>query len=68
MSKKALEAAAFSSVSASACITPAATAERWWTKKERVEVRAVPSVAPLKPYVNSKSRIGKEHAQTHLLN
>ena len=52
VSKKAPEAAAFSSVSASACITPAATAERWWTKKERVEVRAVPytvpSVAPLR--------------------
>ena len=52
VSKKALEAAAVSSVSASACITPAATAERWWTKKERVEVRAVPytvpSVAPLR--------------------
>ena len=46
VSRKLLEAAAFSSVSASACVTLAATAERWWTKKERVEVRAVPYTVP----------------------
>ena len=48
VSRKLLEAAAFSSVSASACVTLAATAERWWTKKERVVPYTVPSVAPLR--------------------